>query len=309
MKNVLNYLRGFFLTVMLSGIAFTSYGQQKIQFTQYMFNNLVINPAYAGAEEALSLTFINRDQWRGVENAPTTQSLSAHTLFRKQHSGVGVTLINDKLGVHKNISFLAVYAYHLRLANASVLSMGLQAGVNNTKSDYASLMGGSSNDPRLYNPLINRTYMNFGTGIYFRSPRLHVGVSSPELLPGKVDVNDTLSIRLRRSNIFLFGKYRVNLSEKLEGEPNLLVKYFYGVPASFDISMNFVYARVLTAGLSYRMKESVDFLLKAQVTGQLQLGYSYDHSIGNVSRLSNGSHELMVNYIFRYVKTNITSPR
>jgi type IX secretion system PorP/SprF family membrane protein len=110
--------------------------QQRVQFTQYMFNGLIINPAYAGAHEALSLTFIQRSQWAGVENAPNTQTLSAHTLFKKKHLGLGVSLINDRIGVHKNISALTNYAYHLRVSSNAYLSMGLLAGIHSRKSDF-----------------------------------------------------------------------------------------------------------------------------------------------------------------------------
>jgi type IX secretion system PorP/SprF family membrane protein len=135
--------------------------QQKMQFTQYMFNGLVINPAYAGADEALSLTFIHRSQWAGVENAPQTQTLSAHTLFKRKHFGLGLTIVNDKIGVHKNLSILSNYAYHLRTGKKSALSFGLQAGMNNQKSDYTSLLTAGNNDPKLYNPVLTETFFNF----------------------------------------------------------------------------------------------------------------------------------------------------
>jgi type IX secretion system PorP/SprF family membrane protein len=283
--------------------------QQKMQFTQYMFNGLVINPAYAGADEALSLTFIQRSQWSGVENAPSTQTLSAHTLFKKRHFGIGLTIVNDRIGVHKNLSVLTNYAYHLRVGEKSYLSMGFQAGINSLKSDYASLVSAANNDPKLYDPIMSRTFFDFGAGFYFRSPRFHFGVSAPELLPQQFTINDTLSVELSKTNFFIFSKYRMTLNENVDLEPAGLIKYLSGVPVSFDVNINLIYRKVLTLGLSYRKKESVDFLMKAQVSPQLQFGYAYDYPIGVISRLSNGSHELMVHYLFRYVQKNVTSPR
>lgn len=283
--------------------------QQKVQYTQYMFNGLVINPAYAGADEALSLNFIQRKQWAGVENAPTTQTLSAHTLFMKKHIGLGAILINDKIGVHKNLSALTNYAYHIKTGSQSYFSMGLQAGVHNTKSDYASLVGYSNADPKLSNPYLTHTYLDFGMGVYFRSPRLHAGLSVPELLPGRMRVNDTISIRLSNANYFLFAKYRMPISEVFMFEPSILLKFVSSIPLSFDLNSNITYRQVLTVGLSYRKSESVDFILRGQVTPQLQFGYSYDHPIGALAQFSNGSHELMVHYLFRYVRDNVSSPR
>lgn len=286
-----------------------SLAQERVQFTQYMFNGLIINPAYAGADEALSLTFIQRNQWAGVENAPTTQTLSAHTLFKKKHIGLGLSLVNDKIGVHKNISVQTNYAYHVKVNRTAYLSMGLLAGVHTRRSDYASLVGASSNDPKLFNPTISHTAFDFGMGLYFRSPKLHIGISIPELVPASYTINDTLSLRLSTTNYFLFSKYRMQVKENLAVEPSFLLKYLPNVPLSFDLNVNVIFHEVLTTGLSYRKSESVDFILKGQITPQLQFGYAYDYPIQEISRLSNGSHEVMVNYLFRYTRTNVTSPR
>jgi len=297
------------VVILISFTAGKSVAQQKVQFTQYMFNGLVINPAYAGAEEALSLTFIHRSQWTGVENAPTTQTFSGHTLFKNKHIGLGLTIINDKIGVHRNFNASANYAYHLKIKDETYLSFGLQAGAHSRRSDYASLVGNANNDPKLYNPYISNTYFDVGMGVYFRSPRFHLGVSAPELIPERITINDTLSIRMSKVNYFIFSKYKVTLSENVDAEPSLMIKYLSGVPFSFDVNMNLIFRKVLTLGISYRKQESVDFLMKCQISPQLQFGYAYDYSIGEISRLSSGSHEVVVNYLFRYVQSKVASPR
>lgn len=281
--------------------------QQRPQFTQFMYNNLVINPAYAGAEEVLSLTLVNRNQWSGVEGAPTTQSFSAHTLLKKKKVGLGLTLISDRIGVHNNTSVLTNYAYHIRVGEKSTLSMGLQVGITNLKSDYASLSG-NSNDPNLANS-INETMLDFGTGIYFRSPKLQLGLSTPELVSKSVQLNDTLSISIRTMNLFGYARYRFTLSKFIEMEPGLMIKYFPDVPVSYDVNLSFIYRSVLTTGLSYRSKESVDFILKLQLTSQLQFGYAYDYPINYAAKLSSASHELMLNYQFRNIHKRVTSSR
>jgi type IX secretion system PorP/SprF family membrane protein len=283
------------------------FSQQKPQFTQYMFNILAINPAYAGAEDALSVTFIDRHQWVGVENAPTTQTLSAHTLVKKKHIGLGVSIFNDKIGVYTDLKAITNYAYHVKTGNDSYFSMGIQAGIHNNRANYSSLQSNSI-DPRLINS-INETYFDFGFGIYYRSPRFHVGISAPEFIPKKITLNDTLKIQIGNTNYFLFSKYRFPISDNWELEPSTLLKYLPGVPLSYDFNLSFIYRKVLTTGLSYRGNESLDFLLRAQVTRQLQFGYAYDYPISTSSKLSSGSHELMVNYIFKYMRKNIDSPR
>lgn len=283
--------------------------QQKVQFTQYMFNGLVINPAYAGAEQALSLTFIQRKQWANIENSPSTQSLSAHTLFKKKHLGMGATLVNDKIGVHRNLTALTSFAYHLRVAKTSYLSMGLQAGIHNRKSNYGTLMNDASLDPKLYEAYVSYTAFDLGMGLYFKSPRLHIGLSAPELLPERFALNDTISLTLNNVNLFLFAKYNIRVNESIDLEPSFLLKYFKGIPLSYDMNVCLIFRKVLTLGLSYRKSESIDFMFKGQITPQLQFGYSYDHPFGEVARVSNGSHELMVNYVFRYIEKKVISPR
>jgi len=285
-----------------------SIAQQNVQFTQYMFNGLVINPAYAGADEALSLTFIHRSQWTGIDNAPSTQTLTAHTLVKQKKLGLGLMVVNDRIGIHKNLSALSSYAYHLRTGKQSYLSMGLQAGIKSIRSDYTSLMTTTA-DPAALNAFTSRTFFDFGAGIYFRSPHLHIGLSAPEMNTQRFYATDSLTRKSYLSDMLLFAKYRITVNNYFDLEPSALVKYMKDLPISFDVNLNLIYRNVLTLGLSYRTKESVDFILKAQATPQLQFGYAYDHPIGNVARLSNGSHELMVQYVFRYLQKNVESPR
>jgi type IX secretion system PorP/SprF family membrane protein len=282
--------------------------QQKTQFTQYMFNGIVINPAYAGADEALSITAIQRSQWTGMKNGPNTQALSAHSLFKQKKIGLGLTIVNDKIGVHSSQSVLSQYALRLPTSQHSSLSFGLQAGIYSLKSNYAALRN-SENDPLIFDPVLSHTFFDVGAGVYYRNRRFHAGLSAPELIPQKFSFNDTLAIALSKVNLFVFSKYRFTLSNFVDFEPSFLLKHLRGVPISFDVNLNMIYREVLVFGLSYRKKESIDFLLKMQINRQLQLGYSYDHSIGPLKPIANGSHELCVNYIFRDIQQKVVSPR
>jgi len=296
------------ITVMLLGIAVgATLAQQLPQFTQFMYNNLVINPAYAGADEALSLTLLHRSQWTGVDNAPSTQSFSAHSLLRKKQIGLGLTIVRDEIGVHKNTNILTNYAYHINVAEGTVLSMGLQVGLTNLKSDYASLASAPL-DPKLVNS-INETMIDFGAGLYLRSPRFNLSLSSPGLLSRTVSVSDSVSVNFKRANFMGYGRYRFTLSDQFDMEPGIMIKYFTNLPFSYDVNLNFIYRKVLTTGVSYRRNESVDLILKFQLTRQLQFGYAYDYPINYAARLSSASHELMLNYLFRDFKKRAASPR
>ena len=313
MERLLSYFvlnkAGIALVLLVGCSHFHSVAQQKVQFTQYMFNEVVINPAYAGADEALSLTFIQRKQWANIDSSPSTQTFSAHTLFKKKHFGLGATIINDKIGVHRNLSALSTFAYHLKVGKASYLSMGLQGGIHSRKSDYARLASGANMDPKLFDAAVSYTAFDLGMGFYYRSPKFHVGLSAPELLPEEFSLNDSTSVTLKDANYFVFAKYTISLNENMDLQPSILLKYFAGIPLSYDMNMSLIFRKVLTVGLSYRKKESLDVMLRGQITPQMQFGYSYDHPIGEVSKVSNGSHELMLNYVFKYVKSKVDSPR
>jgi type IX secretion system PorP/SprF family membrane protein len=282
-------------------------GQQGPQFTQFMFNNMIMNPAYAGAEEALSATLLTRSQWSGVEGAPSTQAFSIHTLLRPQQVGLGLSVIRDQIGVHSYTNIRTNYAYHVRVSKDAILSVGLQAGVTSLKSDYASLLG-NSGDPRLMSSL-QETMRGFGAGVYYRTRRWCAGLSVPELMSKNITVQDTLRVRVRRSNVLGYARYSFVMNESFDLEPGILVKYFSGVPMSADVNVNVVYKKVLTGGLSYRSKESVDLLMRFQLTPQLQFGYAYDHPVSLASRIGSASHELMVSYLFRNIQRDVASPR
>ncbi|MBX2946183.1 MAG: type IX secretion system membrane protein PorP/SprF [Cyclobacteriaceae bacterium] len=284
------------------------HAQQNPHFTQYMFSGLVINPAYAGVDEALSAMVIDRRQWTGLEGAPKTQTLSVHTLTAKRKVGLGLLVVNDKIGIHRNLTIHGSYAYHLKVASHSFLSFGLQAGAFNMRSDYGSIQNGTP-DPKLNNATINELFFEVGAGLYFRSKRFHWGISAPELLPKTTPLNETESIQLRNVNLFSFLKYRFTLSPAWEFEPALLIKYANDLPLSADGAITFLYKDILTAGVSYRWDASLGYLMKLRITPQLQFGYAYDFPMGSLNQLSNGSHELMVQYLFRYERSGIKSPR
>jgi type IX secretion system PorP/SprF family membrane protein len=281
-------------------------GQQGPQFTHFMFNNLVLNPAYAGADEALSITAVSRSQWSDLEGAPSTQSLSAHSLFRDR-VGLGLAIVHDRIGVHRNTNAMASYAYHLKMGQRSFLSLGLQGGIINMRSDYASL-DMPNNDPKLQS-FINKTSVDVGTGAYFRSPRVDVGFSIPGLLSQRRKTNDTTTIIYRNADVLTYARYRARLNQQLVLEPALLLKYFPQLPLSYDVNVSLVFKQVITGGISYRANESIDALVKLQLTPNLQAGYAYDYPVKNASWLGAPSHELMLHYVFHRNRTKLATPR
>lgn len=283
--------------------------QQLSQYSQYMFNQLAINPAFAGAEGPLSVTVINRNQWTGVEGAPRTQTFLAHSLFKEKHVGLGATLSNDKIGIHQQLNASLDYAYHLHVGKTTIVSFGLQASFHQVRSDYISLIAAGSWDPLVPNTAMNKSFFDVGTGIFVRGSKWRMGLSLPALVPQRLQVNDSIRVTIRTANLFLFTAYRFTLTNSLELEPSAIAKYYDGVPLSYDVNINLIYRNVLTGGLSYRKKSSLAMMLSAQVTNQFRVGYAYDYPLYPESVLLGGAHEIMAHYLFRFVKSNVQSPR
>ena len=285
-----------------------TYAQQNIQYTQYMYDLSLINPAYAGAYGALNISLIHRDQWNGLEGAPQAQTLSAHTLFKKQQIGTGILVHRETIGVHQNLHAAANIAYHLELNKGQTLSLGLNAGVFNTQSDYQSLQAGV-NDPTAYDEAFTGTDFNAGFGLYYRADKLELSYSVPTLLTRDVYINDSTTIDPTALNHLFFSRYTFGINDNLKLQPSFLIKYYPNLPVSYDLNMIFNYKDLLSTGLSYRAQESVDLLLRLQITPQLQIGYAFDYPIGNVNRLSQASNELMLRYLFKFSYGKVKSSR
>lgn len=295
-------VKGVTILCVLIISGYSTSAQQLGQYTQYFSNELVINPAFAGVNEALSITLVHRSQWTGLEGAPSTQTISGHSLFKNEHIGLGASIINDKIGIHQNLTFNTSYAYHLQVKPDAFLSMGLQLGMNYKQSDYGSIAGQVQNpgDPSISEFKETTTSLEVGTGLYYRDSRLHIGLSAPKLFSSKTKLNDSVSINLNKAHYFLYSRYRLPVSHNIKIQPGILVKYLPGVPVSFDFHFAAIFNEVLLTGLSYRSFESVDLVLQAKITPQLKAGYNFDYPIGKVGELNHSSHEIMLNYLFKY---------
>ncbi len=299
------------LIITLCGLLVCSHSlmaQQNVQYTQYMYDGSLINPAYVGADEALSLTLVHRDQWNGIDGAPESQTFSGHTLFKKKQFGTGIIIHRESIGIHKNLNAAANFAYHLPTGKNSYLSFGMQAGVFNRQSDYQAVQG-NINDPSASINAYNETYFDASFGLYFRSKKFHMGYSASEILPRDYILGDTLNVNSDNFSHLVFSKLIIPISRNVDLTPSFLVKYYAGTPLSYDINLNTTIQQVISFGVSYRKDESVDFLVRLNLTPQFQIGYAYDNPIGSVADFAKASNELMLRYLFKFKNSNVVSPR
>lgn len=310
---VVNHYRKLIKTIPLVIITFfglsqSSKGQYYANYSQFISNDHVINPAYAGADNALSLSLVNRAQWLGVDGAPSTQTFTGHTLFKNEKTGIGITIINDKIGVHQSLTSLATYAFRINLDSKfnRSLSFGLQSGAITRKSDYSSL---DPEDPILIGLSDRKTSFAFGSGLYYQSERLKLGISVPNLLRRDLGPEVENNSVFTNSEYLVMGKYKIPISYNLSLQPAAIIKYLPDLPVSYDLNLSALLNEVLLVGAGYSSSKIGNGILQASISRQLKLGYSYDFSIGNKSALLANSHELMINFLFRQKSTDVIGPR
>ncbi|MEO1033515.1 type IX secretion system membrane protein PorP/SprF [Winogradskyella sp.] len=292
----------------------TAFAQQLPQFTQYMFNTISINPAYAGSRETFSAVGLHRSQWVGLEGGPETQTLSVHSPLRNDKIGLGLSFINDKLG-YENFSYIyGDFSYTIRTGANSELAFGLKAGFTHYNLDEELLTDPSVvNDP-FFNDVSNRWSPNIGAGFYWHSPRWYIGLSAPRIL--NTDYNNGRQgqldyVALERVSYYITGGYVFDLSETTKLKPSVLLKATNGAPLSFDVSANFLFNETFWVGAGYRINQSaaaIGGIADFQVSKQLRIGYAYEYPISDLRPYTSGTHEVLL--MFEVFKSRrIKSPR
>ncbi|WP_299124797.1 type IX secretion system membrane protein PorP/SprF [uncultured Winogradskyella sp.] len=292
----------------------TAFAQQLPQFTQYMFNTISINPAYAGSRETLSVVGLHRSQWVGLKGGPETQTLSVHTPMRNEKMGLGISFINDKLG-YENFSYLyADYSYTINTSETTKLAFGIKGGFTHYTLDQELLNDPSVVDDPFFNDVSNRWSPNVGAGLYLHSQRWYVGLSAPRIL--NTDYNKgrqgTLDyIALERISYYLTGGYVFDLNETTKLKPSVLLKATNGAPLSFDISANFLFNETFWIGGGYRVDQNTSALgaiADFQISKQLRIGYAYEFPFSDLRAYTSGTHEILL--MFEIFKSKrIKSPR
>ena len=300
----------FFLILLLS--VTSGYGQQDPQYSQYMFNTLAINPAYAGSRDVVSATALYRKQWVNTPGSPRSSTFSVDAPFKREKVGVGLVVSNDKIGVTNTTSLYGSYAFRIRLEKGT-LALGLQAGFSQYSADYTSVVLDQDNKgDAAFASNINKFMPNFGGGVYYNTDKFYVGVSMPKFVNNamfkKSDTAVSLSHQTR--HMFIMGGFVVPLSPDVKLKPSTLIKLVEGAPLQMDINTNVWFYDAVAAGLSYRAGAgTVVVMLEVQANKQIRIGYAYDAGFGKINVVGRGSHEIMARYEFGYVKAKVLSPR
>ena len=286
-------------------ISFGAFAQQDAMYSQYMFNMLSVNPAYAGSRDVLSITALRRWQWVGVEGAPKTTTFTADLPVWHERIGLGISAINDQIGVTKTNSLYNSYSYRIRLSRGSTLAFGLQAGFTNMRANLLSLKTTTSGD-QVFMQNVNEWLPNFGAGIYYSTDKFYVGFASPHLINNTI-IDGTESVQ--KQHYFAMTGYVFHTSEVVALKPSILLKYVKGAPLEGDFNINAWFYDRIAVGASYRTGDAVVGLVEFQINPQLRFGYAYDMTLTRMKGYSHGSHEIMVRYEFGSSKKKILTPR
>ena len=278
-----------------------------MMFTQYMFNGLAINPAYAGSQESLDLTALAREQWVGLKGAPSSQTFSAHAPLRNRKIALGLLLTRDKIGVSTQTGLYGVYAYRLPLKEGT-LSAGIQVGFDSYRTSFSQVLTEIADDQHFVRDDARAFLPNVGTGVYYSTKRFYAGLSAPYLLNNLYPGSEQNRARQFRHWFASVG-YVLDLNRELKLKPNILVKAVQGAPVEVDINANLLVKETLWVGMSYRSFDALSWLVELQATPKFRLGYAYDMTVSPLRQANSGSHELMLNYRLSFKKSKIITPR
>lgn len=320
-------------------LCFNCFAQQRPQYTQYIFNNFLLNPAISGIENYTDVKVGYRKQWAGIDDAPKTSFITANWklgddyLWRSalslpdngddpmsrnymqnymsspSHHGMGVTAVMDKAGALSRLDANLTYAYHLQLSNQLNLSVGIAGGLSRIALDVNALQFDVQNDAAVRNTIISQVKPDLGLGIWLYGARFFAGASVQQILPQKLKLTESAGMNMgtQVAHFFLTTGYRFLVSDEIAATPSIMVKQISSVPASVDANLKVAFKDRFWIGGSYRKDDSFSALAGVNISNLLNLTYSYDFVTSGLNRVSNGSHEivlgLQLNNVYKVMST------
>ena len=305
MKNTIQKI----ICVLVLTISSNIQAQQDAQFSQYMYNTNVINAAYAGTRNVLSINGIHRSQWIGLEGAPRTQTLSIHGPMG-QRVGMGLNIVRDEVGPSFETYVNVDISYTLPINDEGTnFSFGMKGGIYSLNVDFTRLLIYNPNEAPIQNNNINKISPTIGVGGYLYSDKWYIGLSTPNLLETDHYTNSSVSRASEEMHLYAIAGYVFDINPDLKFKPATLFKMVKGAPLSMDVSANFLINKKFTLGASYRLDAAVGALAGFQLSDQLMLGYAYDYDTTEIRGYTSGSHEFFIRFEFITRVKGKVSPR
>jgi type IX secretion system PorP/SprF family membrane protein len=326
-------MRKLFLVLCAAGTVTFAAAQQQPQYTQYIINNYILNPALTGIENYTDVKVSHRHQWVGLQDAPVTTYLTLHKPLGKQddrttatsfdmpgenprgrnfwqdyeaakpHHGIGMKIINDRTGPLNRFAGYISYAYHIGISARTSIAAGFEAGVQDIFLNRSKLDFGTANpvDPAVYNSgEINSLKPDFGAGIWVYSADYFIGVSAQQIIPQKIYFSDN-TVKQQQSklvpHLFATAGYRFFIDDDISMIPSVMLKYVQPAPASIDINAKFQYRDLLWAGAGYRVKDGFNAMLGVNVSNAFNVSYAYDYTTSALNTITKGTHEIVLGFL------------
>ena len=299
-------------TIILGGLCAIifakTYGQQDPQYTQYMYNMNVLNPAYAGSQGTLSIGLLGRTQWVGINGAPQTLTTAIHAPLGNR-VGMGLSVIADQIGPVKEQNAYVDVSYTMETSYEGRLAFGLKGGV--TFQNISKNLFYPDNEDILIDAAPNKTMPNFGAGVFYYTNKYYLGLSMPNILKSRHYLKESgvLTKATEKMHVFLTSGYVFDLNPDLKLKPSVMLKAVNGAPLSIDLSANALIRDKFEVGLSWREGDSVSGMVNFLFTPTLRVGYAYDYTLTNLSMFNSGSHEVFILYNLDLSRGDLNSPR
>lgn len=292
-------------------LSLTMSAQQEVQNSFYMFNSSILNPAYAGSRDALSVVLDARSQWTGWKGAPKTNSFIMHTPLMNESIGVGLNVVSDVIGPTNKTAAFADFAYRIRLnKDNDRLCFGLRAGADIIRNNLQGLPVNDATDPLVVNnPSFNTNTFNTGAGVYYYGHRFFVGLTAPKIIPNKLTKDANFAASKQVLHYYFIAGYVFKLNSLWDLKPGCAIKYTQNAPVSIDANISALFNEKIWFGLMYRHGSAAGANICYNFTKQLRVGYAYDYSINNMGKYSPSTHEVIIGFDFLSNQKALKSPR
>ena len=284
------------------------YGQQAPNYTQYMYNTMTVNPAYAGSSDALNITANYKAQFTGIDGAPETINLGLETPVT-YNVGLGLNITRDALGPSEDLNIDGNFSYAIQLAERTYLSFGLKAGFRVLNVDFRKGVFDNPNDPSFMNNINNQFLGVLGAGTYLYSDQWYLGLSTPNFFSQEYYDEEDDFVNTEQLHVYRIGGYIFDISQNTKFKPAALFDYVEGAPIRANLSANFLFLERFTIGAGYSMDAAVSALAGFQVTNNIFIGYAYDYNTSDFNQYNEGSHEILIKFSLARRRGATFSPR
>ena len=312
-------MRKLIILIPLLFVFIGGYAQQEAQYTQFMYNKLSLNPAYAGSSETSCFSCIHRSQWVGFEGAPSSQVVNFHAPLFKQRVGLGASIAHDQIGPINSFTASLMYAYRMKIGKGN-LALGLRGTLRNYRINWSETQSTHSGDEEIPTENSSRILPNFGFGVYYHTEKFYLGISTPSLLKGDLSytyLNNSDAFGTENTHLYLMTGYVFKVNNNIKFKPAALVKYTANSPLDLDLNATFIFLDKLWFGVSYRLGgdanrgigESIDLLAQYQISKKLRIGVAYDFTLSKLKDYNSGTFEIQMEYCLNPKDKRLTNPR